>query len=545
MQSRHKILILLFTAALALGALTLLHSNNDTDAVLSLMSFFSNQTTSNLHQPLASITARVSLWYGALSLLAIIIIALAFKIARNHDSQGRREGLTAARAANVEPAKSRPSEPASAKEGADSKMRVELKMMLDLLQEKDATITELEKSLSAKQQLLQNRGKESDELKTKVNALTEQLSDFRLAKERAENTLQQELKKTRILEAKDSIIAGLENNLTVTQKLLQERSQEADALKSQANALTGQLTDFRLAKERAEKALQRELERTQFLVAQDLVVGETKDGLSGRIHALEREVGDKQELLQIRNRELKAAKSQVNTLRERLTALETAKKQTENVLQQQLKQKTELLQTRDAALKELQESLGAKLHSLEARLEEQQGLLENRHGNSEPFDFEPPSVTESSPAKNRAQSLLLQELQNRAEMLEVKDGAIKELQQQLNSTVQALENALSELERVAQERDAALSRGLTKNGPAKERAEGLPLRSDRKGMNSKLLELGAAKARAAASLQSEEVKRTLEANDQDVLMTNKNNILKTEEGLREDPTHEGANKEKP
>jgi chromosome segregation ATPase len=532
MQSRYKILILLFAAILVLGTLTLLQSSDATDAVLSLRSFFSNQMDP---ERLPSIT--VNLWYGAFSLLAIIIVVLAFKIARNHDSQRRREGFTGGRA-NVEPAKSRPSDAASAKEGADSKMRVELKIMLDLLQEKDATITELENSLSAKQQLLQNRGKESDELKSKVNALTEQLTDFRLAKERAENALQQELKKTRILQAKDSIIAGLENNLTATQKLLQERSQEIDALKSEANALTEQIADFRLAKERAEKALQRELERTQFLVSQDLVVGETKDGLSGGFQALERELRDKQELLQTRNRELKAAKSKLHTLRERLTALETAKKQTENVLQQQLKQKTELLQKKDAALKELQESLSAKLHALEVRLDEKEGLLGNRDGNLETLGFEPPSSTESSAAKNRAQSLLLQELQNRAEMLEAKDVAIKELQQQLNSTVQALENARNELERVAQERDAMLARGLPKNGPAKEQTEGLPLRSDRKGINSKLLELSAARARAAASLQSEEAKRAPESNDPDVLH------LKTEEGLREESTHEGANKEK-
>ena len=71
--------------------------------------------------------------------------------------------------------------------------------MTDLLQEKDSTITELENSLSGKQQLLQNRSKELDELKSKVNVLTEQLTDFRLAKERAESLLQQELKKTKVL----------------------------------------------------------------------------------------------------------------------------------------------------------------------------------------------------------------------------------------------------------------------------------------------------------------------------------------------------------
>jgi hypothetical protein len=36
-----------------------------------------------------------------------------------------------------------------------------------------------------------------------VESLTEQLADFRMAKERAENILQQELKKMKYLQAKD------------------------------------------------------------------------------------------------------------------------------------------------------------------------------------------------------------------------------------------------------------------------------------------------------------------------------------------------------
>ena len=208
------------------------------------------------------------------------MIVLVFRAARRNDSQGLRERFTGPKAANAEAAKLRPRETISAKAEVDSALREELKGMTDLLREKDSTITELENSLSGKQQLLQNHSKELDGLKSKVNVLTDQLTDLRLAKERAESLLQQELKKTKVLLAKDSVITGLENNLTATQELLQTRS-----------------------------------------------------------------------------RELKAAKSKVNTLRERLTALGTAKKQTENVLQQQLKQKTELLEAKDAAMKELQESL--------------------------------------------------------------------------------------------------------------------------------------------------------------------------------------------
>ena len=552
MQSRYKILILLFTVTLALGTLTLLHSSNDNDAVLRFGSLFSNRTLYNLKHTLASITDGASLWYSGLSLFAIIMTVLVFRIARRHDSQGLRERFAALKAANAESAKLRPSETVSAKAaGADSAIRAELKVMTDLLQEKDATITELENNLSGKQQLLRNRSKELDDLKSKVNALTEQIIDFRLAKERAENVLQQELKKTKVLQAKDSIITGLENNLTVTQELLQERSQELDALKSKVNALTEQLTDFRLAKERAENVLQRELEKTKILQEKDSVIVELEDGLSGQVHALERELSEKQELLQTRSRELKAAKSKTNTLRERLTALGTAKKQTENVLQQQLKNKTDLLQAKDAAMKELEEGLSAKVHALEAQLKEKQKLLEDRDMESEVLRSEGPSLAESGPARKRAQSLLLQELQNRAELLEAKDAVVKELQERLNSTVHALENARSELEKLAKQHDTQVPDQLPKNGLAKEQVEGL-LQPDRKGMNSKLLELGAAKARTALSLQAEEAKRASEANDsamkepeeQGVLLADKDKVLESDDGRSEELNTEATKRDR-
>jgi len=440
------------------------------------------------------------------------MIVLVFRAARRNDSQGLRERFTGPKAANAEAAKLRPRETISAKAEVNSALREELKGMTDLLREKDSTITELENSLSGKQQLLQNHSKELDGLKSKVNVLTDQLTDFRLAKERAESLLQQELKKTKVLLAKDSVITGLENNLTATQELLQSRSQELDALKSKVNTLTDQLTDLRLAKERAENVLQRELKKTEVLRAKDSVIMELEDGLSGQVHALESELSEKQELLQTRSRELKAAKSKVNTLRERLTALGTAKKQTENVLQQQLKQKTELLEAKDAAMKELQESLSAQVYALEGQLKEKQKLLEERDTESEVLGSETNGLTESGPARKRAQSLLLHELQNRTELLQAKDAVVKELQERLNATSHALENARSELETPMKQREAELPDQLSKNGPAKEQAEGL-LRPDLKGMNSKLLELGAAKARTALSLQAEEAKRASEAND--------------------------------
>ena len=514
MPSRYKTLILLLIVTLAVGTFAFLHSGNDSDALLRFRALFSNRTLYNFKHTLTLMTDRTSLWYGGISLFAIVMIVLVFKAARRDGSQGIRKRFAERQWVKAEAAKLQAKETTSAKTEVESVLREELKAMTELLRARDSTTTELEKSLTAKQQLLQRRGEELDTLKSKVNTLTEHLADAQLAKERAENVLQQELKKIKVLQAKDSIINELENSLTATQELLRGRSEELNALKSKVNTLTEHLADAQLAKERAENILERELQKTKVLQA-DSIIMEQENSLNRKVLDLEIKLREKQELVQTRNRELKASRSKLNTLRERLAALGSAKQQTETVLQQQLDNKTELLQSKDAVIKELQETLRTRVHALELQLKEKEQLLKDRDAELAALGSETKGLTESDSARERAKSLLLQELQNRTELLQVKDAIVKELEERLNRTAKALENAQSEMARLAKQRDGKLSTPLgdqlTKIATPKDQVEAL-LRPDRKGLNSQLLELGAAKARAA-SLQAEDTKHAKEANN--------------------------------
>jgi hypothetical protein len=152
---------------------------------------------------------------------------------------------------------------------------------------------------------------------------------------------------------------------------------------------------------------------------------------------------------------------------------------------------------------------------LELQLKEKEQLLRDRDTELAALGSEAKGLTESDSARERAKSLLLQELQNRTELLQVKDAIVKELEERLNRTAKALENAQSEMARRANQRDGKLSTPLgdqlTKIATPKDQVEAL-LRPDRKGLNSQLLELGAAKARAA-SLQAEDIKHAKEANN--------------------------------
>ena len=511
MRTRYKIFLLLVIVTLAVGTLALLHSRNDADAVLRLRSLFSNRALSTFEHTLSSVTDGTSIWYGGLALFAIIMIVVVFRAAHRGGLRRHRGRLIELKPPKVPAAKLRASETVSAKTDVESLLREELKRITELQLAKDSSITELENGLAGKQRLLQRRSEELDGYKSKVDSLTEQLAGLRLAKDRAENILQQELKKMKFLQSKESLITELERSLTAAQELLQSRSTESEALKSKVNTLTEQLTDLRLAKERTENILQKELEKTEVLQTRDSGGAEQESNLSETVRVLENELSEKQELLQTRTRELKAAKSKVNTLRERLAVMGSAKKQTENVLQQQLAQKTELLQAKDAAMKELQESSRETVQTLEQQLNEKEELLKDRDEQLEALRSESKNPSESGPERKRAKSLLLQELQNRTELLQAKETIVKDLEERLNATVQALENARSEVQRLTNQGNTESPDRPMKNGPAKGQTEGLR-QSDRKGMNSKLLELGAAKARAA-SLEVEKSKEVLETDD--------------------------------
>jgi hypothetical protein len=92
MQNRSTILILLFTATLALGAVTLWHSSNDDEGVERFRSLFSTSTVYDLKPFLPSVTDPTSLLYGGISLFAIIVIVLVLKAAWRDSSRGTRNG---------------------------------------------------------------------------------------------------------------------------------------------------------------------------------------------------------------------------------------------------------------------------------------------------------------------------------------------------------------------------------------------------------------------------------------------------------------------
>jgi chromosome segregation ATPase len=548
MRRRDKTLILLFTVLLALGTLVLSHPLEVDDAIVRFRSLLSDRTVHtvhNLRHTLTPLFDGTSLWYSGIVLFVIVIIVLVLRAAHGVILRAPKE---LEEAPNIEAEKLFYDGASNLKHGLPAKdiapqtlklsrlstLENELRKKEELLQSWDAELRVLRSRVSAlinrqsemvsakaraesmlraelknTTDLLQSRSKELEALKSKVKTLTEQLTDLRLGKERAENILQQELKKNaKILQTRESAITELESSLGEKQKLLQSRGEELEALKSKVKTLMNQLTDLRLDKERAETLLQQELkEKAKILQAKDVAITDLENSLTGKL-LLQSRSNEQAELLQIPNREIKTLRSKVNTLTDRLAALESAKEHAENVLQEQLERKTELLQSKEAASKELEESLDSRLRVLEGQLTQKEELLKANHAELEALQSKVNNLTELSSIRERARSLLLQELHNRSELLQAKESMVKELQERLSATVHALENARGELEKVVKDRTA--ENRLTGSAPANEQAEGL--RPLRKGINFRLRELGAAKARAQALLQPK-AKRPSRAND--------------------------------
>ena len=381
---------------------------------------------------------------------------------------------------------------------AESSLAEEVRKEAQALQAKDSALKDLEKNLTAKvralnaqlvekQQLLQNRSTEVETLKTDMSALSKQVADAASARERAENVLQQELKKkTELLQSKDAAfkelresstanVYALENQLNDKDKLLKERDKELETLKMH-------LTQTGAAKNQVEISLAEELRKErESLRAKDSALKELEKNWRAKLHALETQMTEKQELLQIRNTEFEALKSEASLLTARVAEAASTKDRAEKVLQQELKKKTELLQSKDVAFKELETNLSARFHDLENQLGEKEASLKDRMAE---LDALRSQLTKMGSSQKDVESLLRQELGKAKAVLEARDSTIKELEERSNKTVKTLEHQLREQENLLTSRDGELTAlrsevgtlktRLSKAASATERAEGLP-----------------------------------------------------------------------
>ncbi len=145
------------------------------------------------------------------------------------------------------------------------------------------------------------------------------------------------------------------------------------------------------------------------------------EGSIEKIEVLLGELSEKERQLKARDVELVTLKS--NALADTDPAL--ARTPADRLLREELKKKTETLQAKDAAIKELEQRSNAKARLWESQLREKDGLLRDRDGELEGLRVEISDLNErlhdSESAKKRAGELLHEELRKTKEVLEAND----------------------------------------------------------------------------------------------------------------------------
>ena len=461
MRTRNKVLLLLLTATLALGVAVYIQSRQDETLLLRFRWLVSHQPLRNMKEAVRSSVessaengnATTMLGYGALSLLAVIMVGIAVKSSSNAQVRTFRDHLVETQVAKAE--SDALLQDAMWKE---KNARAGKEAALKELQETATRIITLEDQLSGTERLLKKREAELKALQSQQAAAAERPVQKSLPSAPDQRVLKEELRKTtELLKSKESALTELKKNfaeridkltsqLKLSEKLRQEHHSKLDALRVE-------LVEAQAAKHEAEslRAEQRNKDQ-QALAAKEAALKELEQNLTAKIHALETQGSGHQELLESRSTELEGLKSEMNVLTAQLANVVAAKEHAESLLQQELEQKAELLQSKDGTFKELQERSRASIQTLEARLADQEGLQKKREQELAALKRQ---LTEAEAVKNRASSLT-EELRKEKQALAAKDAAMKELERNSLATIDSLNLQLREKQELWQSRGAEL-----------------------------------------------------------------------------------------
>ncbi|MCH8056048.1 MAG: hypothetical protein IH857_07870, partial [Deltaproteobacteria bacterium] len=243
MESRKKIGTLVFAVTLALGIFIVLQSIGKQDAILrspSLLFSHPIESLTTIANEVLNFGNLTSLWSVGISLLALVMIGVTFKMASGGELQELKERLTEVETARAE---------------TESSLQRELRKERHAQRERDSAVNKMEESfnsiytlqiqLNKEEKLLKNRDTELAVLRAKVSALTQRASQMGSHTEPAESVLRNELtKKTELLQAKEAAIKelekglngkvhALETQLSEKEKLLKGRDKELGGFREQ------------------------------------------------------------------------------------------------------------------------------------------------------------------------------------------------------------------------------------------------------------------------------------------------------------------------
>jgi hypothetical protein len=323
------------------------------------------------------------------------IDALEEQVAAKQELVGSRDTELAALKSELASLNQRMTDLTAAKELAENLFENALKERADISQEKDAGLRKLEEELTGRIRGLETRLREKEDVlhgrESELSALKNQVAELAASKDQSARNLNEDLRqKSELLDAKETAIKTLEerfssrihtleSELSEKQELLDARDQDLKQLMSKANTLSGDLAELGNSRDHALRLLQEDLKRKSELVdSKESAMTALEERLTGKLRSLENQVTQKQELLAARDIELDALLAKVSELTQQLSELGAERERSDRLLQEGLREKTALLQSKETSMSELEERLKGRVESLDRQLAEKQKLLEAR-----------------------------------------------------------------------------------------------------------------------------------------------------------------------
>src|SRR6266850_5657556 len=304
-----------------------------------------------------------------------------------------------------------------------------------------AQLHDLQNQLTEKQGLLEARSQEIGELAAKTNDLQEQITCLELTNKQ---TVKEAKAAARAIE--DSLrvrVQELEATVSEKAQLLQNRATELENAQSetallhqhiqqleltgaQTEAAASEATRTRETLEAGLVALRTAVEQKDLSLQQNqAATRELEERLTAQLHDLQRELAEKQELVEARGQTVGELTAKTNDLQEQITCLELANKQT--------------VKEAKAAARALEDSLRARVQELEATVSEKAQGLQNR-------------TVELESAQS--ETALLRE---RIQQLELTSAQTEETKNEADRRREALQNDLDNVHRALEQKDRSFA----------------------------------------------------------------------------------------
>jgi len=394
------------------------------------------------------------------------------KIIRTRDAElnGLRRELGEVAAANEQTQARLQEELAKAEQDRRAKERA----MKDLELRLGANLAALQTEVGEKDLLLQARNGEMKSLQAEVKAVSLRLSEMAAAKVRVEESLQEELRREkhklenaraaqRQLEERAELDAKqLAARQSEQEEILKRRDGEIRKLRQEVDTAAARLREASAAKEQTERALRADLRREQSQrEASEAAAREAEQRYGGEIQDLQNRLGEREELLKVRNEEIHSLKTQVASLAEQLTKVGSAKERAANLLQQKLQAEKRGEQAKDSALRQLEAGLNSKIEELQRELAAKEESVGSRDAEAAALKTELAALRQKTDdlaaARRKAENLFEEAVRERAELAQAKDAALGALEAELNGRIREMEARLRDNDELLHRRESELS----------------------------------------------------------------------------------------